>query len=149
MAWDAPLCSLTFGNFKCNRLVWSGLAWLGLVWPGDSCFPAAWNIFAGIAKPATGQPPQLRLPPRLRVFSILMELSLDLNKFSCFCFWLYLVTIAVVAVVFWLSFSSAAPSVSQRQREFIDNFEMFGVSFVDFKVITYILAKARSSSEKS
>lgn len=68
-----------------------------------------------------------------------MELSLDLNKFSSFCFWLYLVTIAVVAVaavVFWLSFSWTAPSVSQRQREFIDNFEVFGVSFVDFKVIT-------------
>lgn len=117
-------------------LAWPGLAWLGLAWPGHSCFPAAWNIFAGIAKPATGQLPRLRLPPRLRLFSILMELSLDLNKFSCFCFWLYLVTIAVVAVVFWLSFSWTAPSVSQRQREFIDNFEVFGVSFVDFKVIT-------------
>lgn len=49
-----------------------------------------------------------------------------------------LVTVAVVAVavVFWLSFSWTAPSVSQRHREFIDNFEVFGVSFVDFKVIT-------------
>lgn len=112
----------------------TGLARSGLAWPGlvtAVSRPHGISLLA-LRNRQLGK----RLPLRLQLFSILMELSLDLNKLSCFCYWLYLVTVAVVAVVFWLSFSWAAPSVSQRHREFIDNFEMFGVSFVDFKVIT-------------